>query len=91
MAIYDKIRDEKMPYDINREAAKKSPILSGKNYKYECLTGEEILPFNQREVAEQAKCTYSPFTKSFWKTNKNDGRSRRKANRRPWRAWKTTY
>ena len=54
-----------MPYDINREAGKKSPILSGKNYKYEYLTGEEILPFNQREVAEQAKCTYSPFTKSF--------------------------
>ena len=50
---------------LTEKHEKKSTILSGKNYKYEYLTGEEILPFNQREVTEQAKCTYSPFTKSF--------------------------
>ena len=39
----DKIRDEKMQYNINREAAKIA-LLSGKIYKYEYLTWEEILP-----------------------------------------------
>ena len=34
MAIDDKIRDEKLQYDITREAAKKSVILSGKIDKY---------------------------------------------------------
>ena len=40
----DKIRDEKLHYYINREAAKTSALLSGKIDKYEYLTGEEILP-----------------------------------------------
>ena len=35
MTIDDKIRDEKLQYDINREAAK-----SGEIDKYEYLTGE---------------------------------------------------
>ena len=30
MAIYDKIRDEKLQYDINRKAAKILPLSSGK-------------------------------------------------------------
>ena len=30
MTIADKIRDEKLQYDINREAAKESALLSGK-------------------------------------------------------------
>ena len=42
------IRDEKLQYDINREAVKISALSSGKNDKYEYLTGEEIVPFNQR-------------------------------------------
>ena len=44
MTIEDHIRDEKLQYDINREAAKISSLLSGKIDKYEFLTGEEILP-----------------------------------------------
>ena len=44
MTIYDTIRDEKLQYDINREAANISALQFGKIYKYECLTGEEILP-----------------------------------------------
>ena len=48
MRIEDKIRDEKLQNDINREAAKISALLSGKIDKYEHLTGEEILPSNQR-------------------------------------------
>ena len=37
MAIDDKIRDEKIQYDINREAAKISALSSGKIDKYEFL------------------------------------------------------
>ena len=40
MTIYDTIRDEKLQYDINKEAAKISALASGKIYKYENLTGE---------------------------------------------------
>ena len=77
MTINDQIRDEKLQYDINREAAKISALSSGKIRKYEYLTGEYILPSNQQQIIEQAKFTYS-FRKSFWKTNKSNWRSRRK-------------
>ena len=47
MTIDDKIKDEKLQYDINSEAAKMSALSSGKIDKYEYLTGEEILPSDQ--------------------------------------------
>ena len=47
MTINDQIRDEKLQYDINREAAKISALSSGKIDKYHYLTGEDILPSNQ--------------------------------------------
>ena len=47
MTTDDKIRDEKLQYDINRESAKISAWLTGKIDKYEHLTGEEILQANQ--------------------------------------------
>ena len=72
MTINDQIRDEKPQYDINKEAAKISALSSGKLHKYEYLTGKDILISNQQQMIEQAKFTYSPFGKSFWKTNKND-------------------
>ena len=50
MTIEDQIRDEKLQYDINREAAKNSALSSGKIDNYQYLTGEEILPSNQQEV-----------------------------------------
>ena len=59
MAIYDKIIDEKFQYEINKEAAKFICIIIRKIGKYEYLAGEEILPFNQRQIIEQAKFTYS--------------------------------
>ena len=34
---------------------------------YEYLTGEEILPSNQKQIIEQAKFTYSPLGKAFEK------------------------
>ena len=65
MTIDDKIRDEKLQYDINREAAKISALSSGKIDKYEYLTGEEILPSNKRQIIEQDKFAYSPLGKAF--------------------------
>ena len=67
MAINDQIRDEKLQYDINREAAKISALSSGKIHKYEYLTGEDILPSNQQQIIEQAKFTYSPLRRTFEK------------------------
>ena len=48
MTIEDRVKDEKLQYDINREAAKISTLSSGKIDKYEYLTGEEILSSNQQ-------------------------------------------
>ena len=48
MTIEDQIRDEKLRYDINRDAAKISSLSSGKIDKYEYLTGKEILPSTQQ-------------------------------------------
>ena len=67
MTIDDKIRDEKLQHDINREAAKILALSSRKIDKYEYLTGEEILPPDQKRVIEQAKFTYSPLGKAFEK------------------------
>ena len=67
MTINDQIRDEKLQYDINREAAKISALSSGKIHKYEYLTGEDILPSNQQKIIEQARFTYSPLGKDFEK------------------------
>ena len=65
MTIEDQIKDEKLQYDINREAAKISALSSGKLDKYEDLTGEEILPSNQQQIIQQAKFSYSPLGKAI--------------------------
>ena len=70
MTIEDQIKDEKLQYDINREAAKISALSSGKIDKFEYLTGEEIFPPNQEQIIEQAKFTYSPLGKAFEKQTK---------------------
>ena len=70
MTIKDQIRDEKLQYDINREAAKISALSSGKIDKYEYLTVEDILPSNQQQIIEQLKFTYSPLGKAFEKETK---------------------
>ena len=67
MTIEDQIKDEKVQYDINREAVKISALSSGKIDKYEYLTGEEILPSNQQRIIQQAKFNYSPLGKVFEK------------------------
>ena len=66
MTIDDQIEDEKLQYDINREAVNISTLSSGKIDKHEYLTGEEILPSNQKQIIEQAKFTNSPLLKNNW-------------------------
>ena len=79
MTINDQIRDEKLQYDINREAAKISALSSGKIDKYEYLIGEDILPTNKQQIIEQAKFAYSPLGKAFEKqikTNEDQGQKK---------------
>ena len=78
MTINDQIRDEKLQYDINTEAAKISALSSGKIHKYEYLTGEDILPSNQQQIIEQAKFTYSPLGKASEKQIKTIENQREK-------------
>ena len=52
MTIDDKIRDEKVKYDIKREAAKISALSSGKIHEYRYFTGEGKLPTNQRKITD---------------------------------------
>ena len=70
MTIEDRIKDEKLQYDINREAAKLSALSSGKIDKYEYLTGEDILPSGKQQIIEQPKVTYSALGKAFQKQTK---------------------
>ena len=64
MTIKDQIRDEKLRYDINREAAKVSALSSDKIHKYEYLAGEDTLPSNQQQITEQGGFTYSLLGKA---------------------------
>ena len=65
MTIDKKSRDEKLQYDINREAAKISSLSSGEIHKFEYLTDEDILPSNHQQIIEQAKFTCFPLGKAF--------------------------
>ena len=49
MAIDDQIINEKLQYDINKEAAKTSALSSRKLHKYEYLTDGDILQSNQQK------------------------------------------
>ena len=70
MIIDDKIRNEKLQYVINREAAKISALSSDKVDKNEYLTCEEILPSDQRRVIEQAMFTHSSLGKALERQTK---------------------
>ena len=77
MTTDDKIRNQKLRYDINRKTAKISTLSLGKIDKDECLTREEILSFNQSQVIEQAKFMYYLLRKAFEKqrtTTEDQGR-----------------
>ena len=64
MTTDNKIRDEKLQYDINRKAEKISALSSEKFDKYEYLTGEEIPPPDQRRVIGKATFRYPPLGKA---------------------------
>ena len=78
MTINDQVRDEKLQYDVNREAAKISALSSVKIHKYKYLTREDIIPSNQQQIIEQTKFTYSPFGKGFEKQIKTIEDQRKK-------------
>ena len=69
-----------LKYDIHREAAKISALVSGKIHEYEYFTGKTILPSDQSTVIEQEKA-YSLLEKALekqlnkiedhWNINKN--------------------
>ena len=63
MTIDYKTIDEKIQHDINREGAKIPALFSDKINKYEYLK-EDILPFDQSRITEQAKFTYSRLSKA---------------------------
>ena len=58
MKNYNMIIIERQPITV---------LSSGKIHKYDYLTGEEILLFNQQKIIEQAKFTCSPLGKAFEK------------------------
>ena len=55
---------------ILKKRQQKSALSSSKIDKYEYLTGEEILPSDQRRVIEQTKFSYFPLGKAFEKQTK---------------------
>ena len=67
VTIDDKIRDEKLQYDINREVLKTLVLSSEKMDEYEYLTDEEILLSNRNQTTEQVKFTYFLFGKPLEK------------------------
>ena len=70
MTIDDRIGDEELQYDINREAAKISALFSGKIDRYEYPTGEEIMSSDQSRIIEQVKFTFLLSVKHL--RDKND-------------------
>ena len=82
MAIHNQIKDEKIQYDIHREAGKISVLSSGKIEKYEYLTGEQIFLLIKNKEKKQVKFTYSPLGKAFeiqLKTIEDQGQKQIKA------------
>ena len=50
MTTDNKIIDEKLQYNISREAARILALWSGKIDRHEYLTGEETIPSEERRV-----------------------------------------
>ena len=69
MTSDDQIKDEKLQYDINRDAAKISALSSGKIVKYELvivLLVKKYYLLNKKKK-KKSKFTYSPLGKAFEK------------------------
>ena len=63
MTVDDKTRDKTLQHEIKEEAAKISPLSPR-------TIGKEMLPFNQSQITEEAKFTYSPLRKTLEKQAK---------------------
>ena len=85
MTIDEKIRNENLQYDINREDAEISALSSKTIDEYEYFTGEEILPSDQRRMIASSICLLS-FRESFKRAKRNEWRSRQEINKTYWRA-----
>ena len=70
MTTDDQIKDKRIQYNINVEAAKISALSSGKINRYEYLIGEEISPSVQSIIIKKSKFTHSLLGKSFKKQTK---------------------
>ena len=70
VTIDKNFRDEKIRYNINREAAKILVLSSGKIDKHEYFTGEHILLSGPSQIIQQAKFTCSFLEKAFEKEKK---------------------
>ena len=59
MTINDKVKDKKLQYNINKEAAKVSALSSSNilQVEHEYPTGGDILPSDQSIIIEQEKFT----------------------------------
>ena len=53
MTTDNKIKDEKLQYDINREAAKILAVSHENIDQYRYLSGEQILLFNEKQIIQQ--------------------------------------
>ena len=81
MTTDNKIRDEKLQYDINRAAAKMSALSSGKIYKYEDLTCEEILPSDQSRMIEQINSPLANTLEKQITTMEDQAKKKKKKNK----------
>lgn len=63
----NKIREEILRHDINKEGAKITALSSGKTGKCEYVTSEEILHSDQNRKIKQAKFTYASLQKALEK------------------------
>ena len=77
-----KIKQNELPYDLDREAAKISTLSSNNLDKYELLTGKDLNL--KSSTVEQAKIEYSPlgkiFNKGLSKVDKKEGLFKRLEN-----------
>ena len=64
MTFDDKIRHEKLQYDVNIEPTEISVLSSEKIEKQECFTGKETLSSGQGRVIEEARFAYSTLRKA---------------------------
>ena len=71
MTIDNKIIDENLQYNINKDAAKLSALSSGRIGKHEYLTAEEILPSDQSRMTEPAIFIYKKLQKNKQKIQRS--------------------